>query len=221
MHSKISKDWPLCWVYPERGIAFFDEVFIEADPITNPRWDRVLPVLEEEQVFMCRQMQPLLKNMGGGLVLDVGTGSGVFAIWAAKHGYRVLAIDINARALRNAEQNARANRITICDNLEALQNGSICFALERFDKRWVEKKEELFDIVFLSPPYNPTCPGVLPAQHASAGEDGQECFQKQIELVPGVLKKGGFCVGNQMTPIHGQEIQALTEIKNAFGQNDN
>ena len=39
------------------GVASFDGIYIEADPITDPRTDRVLPVMEEEQIFMCRQME--------------------------------------------------------------------------------------------------------------------------------------------------------------------
>src|SRR5438105_3735427 len=104
MHLQRSHTWKPCYADPERGVAFFDGITIEADSITDPRWDRVLPILEEEQIVMCRQMVPLL--WPGARVLDVGTGIGVFAIWAAAHGCHVTGIDISARALRTARQNA-------------------------------------------------------------------------------------------------------------------
>jgi methylase of polypeptide subunit release factors len=63
--------------------------------------------------------------------LDVGTGSGIQAIWAARHCERVVAVDINARALNLAAFNARLNG---ADNVEFRQ-GSLFepVAGERFD----------------------------------------------------------------------------------------
>ncbi len=47
--------------------------------------------------------------------LDVGTGSGVQALWAARHCDRVVAIDVSPRALNLAEFNARLNGIENVD----------------------------------------------------------------------------------------------------------
>src|SRR5258706_14993890 len=92
--------WQECFVDAERGVAFFDGITIEADSINDPRQDRVFPIFKKEQVFMCRQMLPLFENWkptgrrsGPPLALDVGTGSGVLAIFAAKHGCKVYALD--------------------------------------------------------------------------------------------------------------------------------
>ena len=43
--------------------------------------------------------------------LDVGTGSGLLAVHAAAHAERVVAVDVNARALRFAEFNAALNAV--------------------------------------------------------------------------------------------------------------
>ena len=107
--------WEPCLAGMDRDAAFFDGITIEVDRITDPRWDRVLPILEEEQVYMCRMMEPILRAKPGARVLDVGTGSGVFAIYAAKHGCRVVAIDISPRALRFARHNAKNNGIHTVD----------------------------------------------------------------------------------------------------------
>lgn len=44
-------------------------------------------------------------------VLDLGTGSGVCAVFAARHARRVVAVDINAAAVRCAGINAQINRL--------------------------------------------------------------------------------------------------------------
>ena len=104
--TKEKSNWEPCFVDPYRGIAFFDDIIIETDKINDPRYDRVLPILEEEQVLMCRQMKQRLNNLPL-LALDVGTGSGVFAIYAAMYcNCKVLALDINPRALNFARCNA-------------------------------------------------------------------------------------------------------------------
>src|SRR5437763_973590 len=109
------------------GLSRFDGISIVADPITDARHDRVLPIMEEEQIFMCRQMDAVIRRAGpGALALDVGTGSGVFAIWAARRGCRVLAVDVSMRAIAVTRRNASQNHINTRDSLDQLQPGEIC-----------------------------------------------------------------------------------------------
>jgi methylase of polypeptide subunit release factors len=63
--------------------------------------------------------------------LDVGTGSGIQALWAARHSERVVAVDVNPRALNLAALNAHLNGVS---NIE-LREGSLFepVAGERFD----------------------------------------------------------------------------------------
>ena len=53
-------------------------------------------------------------DLDGLRVLDVGTGSGILAIAAAKRGAReVVGVDIDPLAVRAARENARANEVTV------------------------------------------------------------------------------------------------------------
>src|SRR5436305_6894863 len=71
--------------------------------------------------------------------LDVGTGSGVQALLAARHATRVVATDINPRALAFTEVNAALNGFT---NVE-VRHGSLFEAVAG----------ERFDLITCNPPY--------------------------------------------------------------------
>ncbi|MBK6744441.1 MAG: methyltransferase domain-containing protein [Hydrogenophilales bacterium] len=196
----------------DRDAAFFDGITIEVDRITDPRWDRVLPILEEEQVYMCRMMEPLLRARPGARVLDVGTGSGVFAIYAAKHGCRVVAIDISPRALRFARHNAKNNGIQTVDGEPGV--GEVQFLRHRYEQF---SDENRFDIVFLAPPYNPTCDGFKPALHADAGKLGQDLFRDQVRHTASLLKRDGVCIGNQMFTVDNKgSLDCLDDLKKSY-----
>ena len=199
MNSPKENAWAPCYADPERGVAFFDGITIEADPLTSSRWDRVLPVFEEEQIFVCRQLSERLKEHPGSLVLDIGTGNGVYAIWAATHGCRVVAIDCSSRAIWMARQNAVRNGIEVVDSFNELKEGAILLVeqgLKDFASSWAKEK---FGFVLLSSPYTPTCKGFYPAQYAAADQDGQGVFKDWIKNVPSLLEYNGFCVGHQMS----------------------
>jgi len=202
--------WVPCLADMTRDVAFFDGLTIEVDRITDPREDRVLPILAEEQVYMCRMMEPLLRARVASqdeppLVLDIGTGSGVFAIYAAQIGCKVVAIDISLRALLFARHNVELNKNISEIQIKAVEGeprnaGEIWFRQLSFKDLETQLKEKQghFDFVFLSPPYNPTCECVSVALHASAGELGQEMFEKQLSVAALFLKRDGVCIGNQM-----------------------
>jgi release factor glutamine methyltransferase len=78
------------------------------------------------------------RKPSGRSVLDVGCGSGVLSLAAARAGARVTAIDINSDAVRATASNATANGLDI----ETLQ--SDLFAAVN-DRR--------FDLVVVNPPY--------------------------------------------------------------------
>ncbi len=73
------------------------------------------PVLLRSGEVLARAVMriPLNSPPGAGLpsVLDLGTGSGVGGVFAARRGARVTAVDINPEAVRCARMNALLNRV--------------------------------------------------------------------------------------------------------------
>ena len=73
-------------------------------------------------------------------VLDMGTGSGVCAIFAAKHAHRVIAVDINEAAVRCTAINARLNHLE--HKLEV-----------RLGDLFAPVAQDRFDLVLFNPPF--------------------------------------------------------------------
>jgi HemK-related putative methylase len=73
-------------------------------------------------------------------VLDMGTGSGVCAVFAAKHARRVVAVDINAAAVRCADINARLNHV---EHRIEVRHGDL----------FVPVTGERFDLILFNPPF--------------------------------------------------------------------
>ena len=73
-------------------------------------------------------------------VLDMGTGCGVCAVFAAKHARRVVAVDINAEAVRCAGINARLNHQEVKIDV-------------RHGDLFEPVRSERFDLVLFNPPF--------------------------------------------------------------------
>ena len=73
-------------------------------------------------------------------VLDLGTGSGVCAIFAARHARRVVAVDINAAACRCTGINARLNHLEHCIEV-------------RHGDLFGPVRGERFDLIVFNPPF--------------------------------------------------------------------
>jgi release factor glutamine methyltransferase len=73
-------------------------------------------------------------------VLDMGTGSGVYAIFAAKYARRVVAVDINPAAVRCTEINALLNHL---EHKIDVRHGDLFAAVPG----------ERFDLILFNPPF--------------------------------------------------------------------
>jgi SAM-dependent methyltransferase len=108
--------------------------------------------------------------------LDVGTGSGVQALLAARHARRVVATDINPRALAYTELNAALNGFT---NIE-VRRGSFFEAAAG----------ERFDLITCNAPYV-----VSPESrwaYRDSGLRGDEVSERVIRAAADHLGEGGF-----------------------------
>lgn len=108
--------------------------------------------------------------------LDVGCGSGLLSLVAARAGAQVTAIDISPQAVACASGNAVANGLQMevieSDLFSALAPGS------------------LYDLIVINPPYYPRNAEAEWEQAWYCGA-GFEYFQKLFPTLPFLLNKGG------------------------------
>ena len=97
-------------------------------------------------------------SLHGKSILDVGTGSGALAIFAAKKGGIVTALDLSGSAIENTNANAKSNGVDI-------------FIVQ--SDLFTKLSSAHFDYIFINPPYYPR-PAVSEADLAwYCGEDFQ------------------------------------------------
>ncbi|MFL9825703.1 50S ribosomal protein L11 methyltransferase [Rhodoplanes sp. SY1] len=117
-------------------------------------------------------------DLGGLRVADVGTGSGILALAAARAGAeRVLAVDINPNAARAAVENAAANGLA--DRVAGIGSNLLSAVAP----------EPLFDLILSSPPSFPGEPRDVADRAWVAGPDYRDIaglfVQARERLTPG------------------------------------
>ncbi len=111
-----------------------------------------------------------------GRTLDLGTGNGIEALWAASHSEQVTATDLNPRALQCAAFNARLNAV---ENIEFLAGDSFEPVAGR-----------RFDLIVANPPFF-----ITPANRYLFCDNPLELDQlcrKLVREVPAHLNEGGY-----------------------------
>ena len=170
------------------GSVEFAGVRIEVQPgVLIPR-----PETEELTEFAAAQLAPAA---GAPLrILDLGTGSGCIAIALAKRfPFAVVdAVDADYEAVRLASRNAQANGVG--DRVRAIP-GDI------FSPRFLTSVAPPYDALVSNPPYvteaeYESLPLEIrahePKRALTAGEDGLAFFRRLAELLPTLLKSGGW-----------------------------
>ena len=118
----------------------------------------------------------LAVRRGCARALDLGTGCGIQALLAAKHADRVVATDVNPRALGFAAFNAALNGI---DSIEF-----------RLGDGFVPVEDERFDLIVANPPY------VISPDSSYAYRDSglpaDALCRRVVETAPAHLTEGGF-----------------------------
>jgi HemK-related putative methylase len=108
--------------------------------------------------------------------VDIGTGSGVHAVLAARHSQSVTAVDINPRALEFARFNACLNGLT---NLEFVLS-------DVFDA-----VAGTCDLLVANPPYAPDDAARAGDNFWSGGHDGMEILRRIVQALPTRLDPDG------------------------------
>ncbi|MFI6642419.1 HemK2/MTQ2 family protein methyltransferase [Streptomyces sp. NPDC050504] len=109
------------------------------------------------------------EDIGAGTtVLDLGTGSGVLALAAARLGARVTAVDITRRAVLTARVNALLDGRRI-----AVRRGDLTAAVPG----------QVYDLVISNPPYVPASSALLPRRGAARAWDGGPAGRTVVDRV--------------------------------------
>jgi len=109
--------------------------------------------------------------------LDLGTGMGIQALWAARHAGHVIGTDTNPRALNFAALNARLNGLA---NIE-LRRGDLYEPVAGCQ----------FDLIVANPPFV-----ISPSsdyEYRDSGLPGDTVCERVVRGAPPLLRDGGFC----------------------------
>jgi HemK-related putative methylase len=169
-----------------------DSPFVVLPDVFNPALFRTGPFLAQCLATYAPAQLP------GRLALDMGAGSGVGAVFAARAGYKVMAVDINPEAVRCARINALLNRV---EAQVEVRQGDL----------FAPVSGERFDLVLFNPPfYRGTPKDAL--DHAWRGVDVFERFAAGLpaHLAPGgqallVLSTDGDAAG-MLAALEGQRL---------------
>jgi tRNA1(Val) A37 N6-methylase TrmN6 len=112
--------------------------------------------------------------------LDIGCGAGAVSLCMARHARRVVAIDINPRALVFLTINAAINDVA---NVEA-----------RLGDLFGPVAGEMFDLIVSQPPFVPRPPGARSATYLFGGAYGNELVLRIASGIPRYLRRGGRAV---------------------------
>lgn len=158
-------------LYPASGFVFACDVDLESSP--DLAADHVMGVSSSSIFLASLTIREPVRD-----VLDIGCGGGIQSVLAAKHAKRVVACDINPRALAFARFNAALNGVA---NVECRQ-GSF------FDPVRGEK----FDLVVSNPPFVVSPDNLLTFR--DSGMRGDEVSRMVVREAAAHLADGGRAV---------------------------
>lgn len=146
------------------------------------------PVVFRGGAFLAQVVQRVQMNAGGrsaqrsatespGWILDMGTGSGVVAITAARRGYRAVGVDVSPLAVRCARANVALHGL---DERVEIVEGDL---FERVAGR-------RFDLVAFNPPFFRG----EPASYQDMAWRGTDVMERFARGLGGALQPGGYAL---------------------------
>lgn len=151
---------------PNKRFSRINDIYVVTDQDSYLALDQVFPMHAEQQFFLdelpCEQIQ-------GAQVLEIGLGSGVLSIGAAKAGAAsVTALEINPRAKNYAGFNIMLNSV---EDRVVITDGD----REQIFKPVAGRR---FDYIMSNPPFEPTPPGLDNFYHSHAGLYGLDFLEE-------------------------------------------
>jgi len=218
MPHSLNNQWQPCFADPWRGVAHFDGLTIEADPVTSGIPQRVLPCIQDEQIYFCRMVRALIpdgEKLQGKKAVDLGTGSGVLALYAAALGMKVTGIDRCERALDFANYNLLLNRAILPAGPESVR----FLQGDWTSQSLLEPFANNADYILFNPPFGPHLDGHRLPLCASGGHLGQDAFLAILPLAFSLLAPGGrlFAIHLLLTDHNGNpkcDLLTLTGLPN-------
>jgi len=132
------------------------------------------PVFQDSQ-FLAKKLKFIIPKKS--IVLDMGTGSGIQAIFAAEIASKVIAVDINPFAVKCARENIKLNKL---DNKITVKKSNL----------FENIKKEKFDVIIWNPPfYNRKPINIL---EKACGDTDNKTLIKFIDSAKNFLNKNGF-----------------------------
>jgi len=144
-----------------------------------------------------------VKKCSNGLVLDVGTGSGIQAIAASEKAKLVIGVDISRDAIKLARENAfkqnvkniyffESNLFDLFKKIEAKKQFKNIFLKNLKNKGIYEffEKKILFDLIIFNPPYLPQDKGIHD-KSIYGGMKGHEILERFFSQASKYLKENG------------------------------
>ena len=178
-------------------IWIYKNTVLVTDPPDSQRFDAVLPLCHENRFLVEHMDVP-----ADGTVLDLCTGSGVLAVFAAQKALDVVGVDINPRAIEFAKLNSQLN---------ALDHKTEWMVGDLFEP----VKGRRFDAILANPPFEPTQIDRTNYLHSDGGEDGLTVIRKIISQVPEYLAgHGSFQMMAWLSP---QSVSAVDGLRAFFG----
>ncbi|MER5631675.1 class I SAM-dependent methyltransferase [Streptomyces nitrosporeus] len=143
--------------------------------------------------------------------LDLGCGTGILGLSAARNGADVLSVDINPECTAAATVNAHINGLG--DRLTTAEGDIMSLSLD-----------DRFDLVVSNPPCLPLRRGSLGWLAGEAGLDGLEFFWELLRQVPRLLSQEGEALlqaaayGDESGPFFISELEAELRRLNVSGR---
>jgi len=151
---------------------FKDKIILTDLPYAE-RIDAVFHLCHEN-TFFCQN----LNVNKGDKVLDLCTGSGILALFAAKSASKVIGVDISPRAIAFSKINAELNNLS---NKVELKLGNL----------FEPVKDEKFDLIIVNPPFEPTPKGSIDYLYSDGGEKGTKFVENILLNIREYLNQNG------------------------------